>query len=192
MAGQEAPSGPSQVKVVEIDPSELPDSGLRLGPRRGSTRRRVDEQVPLLLEGQIAAPRNEEAEATNGAGHTPAPQVGGPFDAAALGLPSDPAAIVRYLTHRYRGVGEKTAESLVERFGADLFRVLRDDPAAISEAVTPKRAEQVLEAFQGDYERRAARQAGGGSPAEGEPRQGDRGSRRGGGRRRGSRGRSES
>ena len=31
-------------------------------------------------------------------------------------------AIVRYLTHRYRGVGEKTAESLVERFGPDLFR----------------------------------------------------------------------
>ncbi len=61
---------------------------------------------------------------------------------------------MRYLAHRYRGVGEKTAEALVEEFGTDVFRVLRDDPDAIHDVVTGKRAEQVLEAWQADYERR--------------------------------------
>jgi hypothetical protein len=85
-------------------------------------------------------------------------------------------------------VGEKTAESLVERYGADLFRVLRDDPDSITAVVTPKRAEQVLEAWRIDYERRTGR----GKDAErGDGRSGERSPRRGG-RRRGSRGRDES
>jgi hypothetical protein len=61
------------------------------------------------------------------------------------------------MTHRYKGVGEKTAETLVERFGSDIFRTLRDDPKAISSAVPANRAEQVLEAWASDYERRAGR-----------------------------------
>ena len=85
----------------------------------------------------------------------------------------------RYLTHRYKGVGDKTAESLVEHFGADLFRVMRDDPDAISAAVPGKRGEQVLEAWRSDYERRSGR-AQGGSEREGS---GGRGGRRGGRRR---------
>jgi hypothetical protein len=145
-----------------------------------------------MLEGQIAGPRRDGGPVAD-VSRIEAPVAGGDFDAAALGLPSDPAAIVRYLTHRYRGVGEKTAESLVERFGADLFRVLRDDPDAIGAAVTSKRAEQVLEAWRGDYERRLARRAGaGGSSGDAEPASADRGGRRGGGRRRGSRGRANS
>ena len=107
------------------------------------------------------------------------------LDAPALGLPTDPDAIVRYLAHRYRGVGEKTAESLVERFGADLFRVLRDDPAAIAAAVSPKRAEQVLEAWGLDYQRRLARVSGdgGGSSSGGRRGGDDRGERQRGGSR---------
>ena len=77
-----------------------------------------------------------------------------------LGLPSDPDAIVRYLTHRYKGVGEKTAESLVERFGTGLFVTLQDDPDEVARAVPAKRAEQVLEAWRADYERRIAGRAG--------------------------------
>ena len=74
-----------------------------------------------------------------------------------LGLPSDNGAIVRYLTHRYKGVGEKTAESLVEAFGKDLFRTMQNDPDAIARTVPPKRAEQVLEAWRADFDRRTGR-----------------------------------
>lgn len=186
-------------QVVEINPAELGDDGLRLGPRRGSTRRRGDDAV-VLLPGQTvsktseATPQAPTAESSPSASPSdaPAPSVpsaDGGFDAGALGLPTDGAAIVRYLTHRYRGVGEKTAESLVERFGPDLFRVLRDDPDAIKAAVTPKRAEQVLEAWAVDFERRQGRRGGPTAEAN-ESRGGDRGRR--GGRRRGPKGRGES
>ncbi len=183
-------------RMVEIDPAELGDEGLRLGPRRGSTRRRGEDHL-VLLPGQVVAGAEVPSEGTSGPGPVldgaPAAAVptpaGDDFDAAALGLPTDPAAVVRYLTHRYRGVGEKTAELLVERFGADLFRVLRDDPVAISNTVTPKRAEQVLEAWRVDFERRRGRRSGG-TPEVQDGRGGDRGRR--GGRRRGPRGRSES
>jgi len=187
-AGREAPpSGPS---VIDIEPSEIGDVGRRLGPRRGSTRRRHDDEGLSLFEGQaVSSPSAVHADEAED-GDRPAPGESGPLDAGALGLPTEPDAIARYLTHRYRGVGEKTAESLVERFGTELFRVLRDDPEAIREAVTPKRAEQVLEAWQTDYERRIGRRSAGGNGAGGGESRSERGGRRGG-RRRGSRGRSE-
>jgi len=186
--------------VVEFSPSELEDQGLRLGPRRGSTRRRDDDEGLVLLPGQgVPAQQTDVFDRSSNAQPEskeapPAPAGVGEdgFDAAELGLPTDPEAIVRYLTHRYRGVGDKTAELLVERFGAGLFGVLRDDPAAINDAVTPKRAEQVLEAWQVDYERRRTRRSGpGGNGDGGDGRSSERSGRRGG-RRRGPRGRSES
>jgi uncharacterized protein (TIGR00288 family) len=209
-----APKAEDQPKaqVLEIKAGDGGESGLRLGPRRGSTRRRGDDEGPMLLPGQAVAPTGEGSSPpppkTDGSSESrpdrgesnverSAPPAGaGGFDAGALGLPTETAAVVRYLTHRYRGVGEKTAESLVERFGADLFRVLNDDPEAIKDAVTPKRAEQVLEAWKVDFERRSARRGGGQSSESGEGRAsesrgGDRGRR--GGRRRGpAKGRGES
>ncbi|HSW28304.1 MAG TPA: NYN domain-containing protein [Longimicrobiales bacterium] len=191
--------------VVEINPTELGDTGLRLGPRRGSTRRRGDEALILLPGQTVAAPLSSRAEEPaptfppaaapeRSQAAAPAPAGDGALDAEALGLPTEPAAIVRYLTHRYRGVGEKTAEALVERFGADLFRVLKDDPDAIAAAVTPKRAEQVLEAWKIDFERRSGRRSGGtGASGEApEARSGSSERSRRGGRRRGPRGRGAS
>ena len=172
--------------VLEIKPS---DEESPLGPRLGSTRRRRHEEAPTFFEGQVV-----ETVPGDGDGAEPgSPGEGGEssFDAAALGLPTDPEAIVRYLAHRYRGVGEKTAESLVERFGVDLFRVLRDDPSSINAAITPKRAEQVLEAWDADYERRRGRLEGTRRAPAGENGQADQRGRRGG-RRRGSRSRGES
>ena len=191
VAAAPAPDGGvGEPALIDIGPGELGESGGRLGPRRGSTRRRNDDEGPSLFEGQVvASPQHDafgEAEAS-----APEASDNGDFDAAALGLPTDPDAIARYLTHRYRGVGEKTAESLVERFGTDLFRVLRDDPDAINDAVTPKRAEQVLDAWQIDYERRLGRRSGGGNGAAVGEGRSERGGRRGG-RRRGPRGRTES
>jgi hypothetical protein len=83
------------------------------------------------------------------------------LDAQALGLPTDGDSIVRYMANRYRGVGEKTAEALVERFGEGVFEALRSDPDAVREVITPRRAEQVLEAWEADYERRVSRRSRG-------------------------------
>lgn len=189
---ERAPEREPKATVLDIQPGDPSDDGLRLGPRRGSTRRRGDDAVVLLPGQAVGAPKAGdagEAKASTAEEKPRGSSSGGAFDPGDLGLPTEHAAIVRYLTHRYRGVGEKTAESLVERFGPDLFRTLKDDPDAIRDAITPKRAEQVLEAWKVDYERRSGRR-GGGAPESSESRGGDRGRR--GGRRRGSKGRSES
>lgn len=203
--GREAAAASSAEATVEEKPSEEPgptvievkapkdDRGLKLGPRRGSTRRRStgNEDTVPLFEGQTVAPPSRErgtpktdsapksetapkreaapkvdttpskevaADRTPDASTThtePAPSGSG-VDLKALGLPTDPDAIVRYMTHRYKGVGEKTAETLVEQFGSDVFTVLRDDPARIKNAVPARRGDQVLDAWALDYERRTA------------------------------------
>ena len=135
--------------VVEVVPSSSPDSGLRLGPRRGSTRRRGGEDLPQLFEGQAAGTSipSETDSAT---------LFGEDFSASSIGLPTDPQAIVRYLAHRYKGVGQKTAETLVEQFGPALFQTLRDDPESVKAALPSNRGEQVLVAWKADYARRTS------------------------------------
>jgi uncharacterized protein (TIGR00288 family) len=170
--------------VVDVTPPSTP-SGV-LGPRRGSTRSRVDEERPSLLgrlfgvgttpkpaPSEPAAPAAEPQRAPSAAPEVadaaPAPEepvvveagsvAGGDagVDLSKLGLPSDHGAIVRYLTHRYKGVGEKTAETLVDRLGDRVFEVMHRSPDEIARIIPPKRAEQVLEAWKADYERRATR-----------------------------------
>ena len=167
--------------IVEVRPSDLGDLGLRLGPRRGSTRRRGADDQPLLFEGQAFAASSPAADAPAAAAPVESASApvaeapaGGDVDLDSLGLPSDPDAIVRYLTHRYKGVGDKTADTLVGRFGADLFRTLRDDPAAISVAVPRARAEKLLDAWRADYTRRTSGESDGG------PNKGGSGGRKGG------------
>jgi hypothetical protein len=183
----EQPSSDAGPTVIDVMPGEPAESGLRLGPRRGSTRRRSEEDMVSLFEGQVAG---SVATQSSRSGSDAAPQSSatsqgtseaqGDVDIGSLGLPSDPEAIVRYLTHRYKGVGEKTAETLVERFGANLFETLANDPGALQQVVPAGRADQVLEAWASDFERRTGQKSAGG---EGGDRNGGR--RRGRGRSRG-------
>lgn len=206
-ARQSAPveAGGGEATVIEVEPPKRGLFGLRLGPRRGTTRRRTEESSSLFGWGSSSEPAasapapagaehrdesadagvaeaRQSAEADRGsmersadAAPTHAGEEGGPDHEGApddvpieeLGLPSETGAIVRYLTNRYKGIGEKTAEALVEAFGQDLFRTMRDDPDAISRAVPPKRAEQVLEAWRADYERRTAARSRGGNRSKG-------------------------
>jgi uncharacterized protein (TIGR00288 family) len=170
-------SGPTVVDVLPVEPTE---QGLRLGPRRGSTRRRGADDVVALFEGQTADAHVPTATATS---EQPAEAMGeeGSAEISALGLPSEPDAILRYLTHRYRGVGEKTAETLVEHFGAGLFETLANDPDAIARVIPASRAEQVLQAWQADFDRRSGSKSGSG-PENGN---GNANRRRGRGRSRG-------
>ncbi|MEX2465912.1 MAG: NYN domain-containing protein [Gemmatimonadota bacterium] len=182
--GTHAPDsdGPTVIEVKATKDGK----GLKLGPRRGSTRRRSssEDTVPLFEGQTVAAPSSKErgsstkdaprqerstttvtqeksaASEASPSGSAPAAETaapsatGGGIDLKALGLPTDPDAIVRYMTHRYKGVGQKTAETLVDQFGADVFTVLRDDPERIKNAVPARRGEQVLEAWELDYDRR--------------------------------------
>jgi hypothetical protein len=165
--------------VIDVEPPKRGWFGLRLGPRRGSTRRRGADDAPPIFEGQTAEPPSTGGVGTAVAEPSPEPSRAPSSDAAAssagntsgtatvqehrgsvamegLGLPTDRGAIVRYLAHRYKGVGEKTAETLVDKLGVDVFRTFQEDPDAIARIIPPKRAEQVLEAWRADYDRRAS------------------------------------
>ncbi len=100
-------------------------------------------------------------------------------DAKALGLPSAEDAVTSYLANRYRGVGVKTAETLVSAFGPQLFSVLQRDPDKVRKLLPPGRADRVLLAWKEDYERRVGQvkaKAKAAEPVAGRPR-GHRGDR---------------
>ena len=160
--------------VIDLMPGDAPDAGLRLGPRLGSTRRRGGDEPPPMFAGQ-GAPAVRVAS-------TPAVPGAGAGTIEGLGLPSEPDAIVRYLTHRYKGVGEVTAQMLVEKFGSGLFTALRDDPDAVASVIPAGRGEQLIEAWKTDFARRIELRDGGGGASNGNDRPE--------GRRRGGRGRS--
>ena len=118
----------------------------RLGPRGGSGGRK-EKDGPILLEGQIVGKAGGPPD------HSSA---GIRIDVPGLGLPTSERAIVSYLTNSYGGVGKKTAESLVEAFGADVFLVFEAEPGRVAEIV-PRRAPQVLAEWRADFERRSAK-----------------------------------
>jgi hypothetical protein len=112
----------------------------------------VAEMVPDPAPAALPAPTDVGApEPSTSTGYV----AQGPFDPVALGLPTDGPATVRYLSNSYGGVGEKTAEALVEALGDQLFNVLHDDPDRIASIVPQARAERVLEGWRRDFERRA-------------------------------------
>jgi uncharacterized protein (TIGR00288 family) len=120
----------------------------------------------------------------------PKPTAGGaPVDVEALRLPTDPDAVVQYLTNSYKGVGKKTAETLVEALGESLFPTLQQDPDRVRSLLPPARAEKVLEGWSADHARRSGgpSEASGTSAAGTEPSEEDAkaasGGRRRGGRR---------
>ena len=101
----------------------------------------------MLLEGQIVG---------KAGGSPDRPAAGASTDVGGLGLPTSGPAIVSYLTNSYGGVGARTAESLVEAFGADVFLVFETEPGRVAEIV-PRRAPQVLAEWRADFERRSAK-----------------------------------
>ena len=79
----------------------------------------------------------------------------GELDPKALGLPTSESSIKSYLANRYKGVGDKTAEHIVSHFGKDAFQVVHREPERVRSILPKSRADAVLAAWAGDYERRA-------------------------------------
>ncbi len=151
-AHAQAPETPPSVsdKPVELShttPEKSRGSQVSLRLRRGGTRgRREAEGPPPLLEGQVVATSS-----------TPPSSSPTPVNPTALGLPIEGPAMIRYLTHRYKGVGQKTAESLVGEFGPELYQVMQSDPDRIRSVIPANRAEQLLKGWQADLARREER-----------------------------------
>ncbi len=74
-------------------------------------------------------------------------------DIGNMGLPTDKAAIVKYLTNSYQGIGKKTAEEVVDVFGVKVFEVFETSPHLVKEA-SPRRSKKLLAGWKTDIERR--------------------------------------
>jgi hypothetical protein len=127
-----------------VAPAPLP--GAPRGTIRGRWgargRYRPAAAPPPIFDGQKAA-RSDEAAAER-------PAISDADQEEVREAPADPgpnAALIARLT-AYAGVGRRTAESLVHAFGADVFRVLDQEPERVRQILPDHRAERVLEARQ--------------------------------------------
>jgi uncharacterized protein (TIGR00288 family) len=139
------PAVPAPEPDPEPKESALTALGRRFGLRLGPLRSREEPPPPPPVPAPSHAPVVISSPSTPPAAH---------LDLSALGLPTDTDAQVRYLANRYKGVGKKTAEKLVEEFGEDLFTVLQEDPQRVQGLIPPARAENVLEQWKADFDRR--------------------------------------
>ncbi len=158
--------------------------------RKGSSRKESGRQESSRKD----AGRKETGRKEGGAKEAPrkdAPRKDAPraptgpaADLPQLGLPSDREATAAYLTNSYRGIGKKTAETLLDAHGEGLFLVMETDPDRIRELLPAGRAELLLEQWVDDVARRRAELhgPGGRKVVEAPPRR--RGGGGGGGRRR--------
>jgi hypothetical protein len=171
-------------------------SAQAIGVRRGSRSPRVTAPPPLLagqaISVQPAPPRAPASEPVMPA----RPQRSAarlPSGGALADLPSEREAVIQYLTRSYKGVGRKTAETLVDAVGeARVFETLQQSPARVQEILGAKRGSALVQAWQTDAAARAehpggahgadARAGAGDAQGPGRPGRGRRGGRRRGGR----------
>jgi hypothetical protein len=142
-AGREA-----EVAKAEAPPAVSPAAqpGAPRGTIRGRWgsrgRYRPSQAPPPIFEGQKSKKQQTE-------------RPGRPESASETGASVEPDAGSQAIMSRlrgYSGVGERTAETLVEAFGSDLFRVLDEEPDRVREVLSDRRAEQVLEARRREVE----------------------------------------
>lgn len=74
-------------------------------------------------------------------------------------MPQDTTAIIRYLSSgAIKGIGEKMAVRIVDRFGSDTFRIMENEPERLSEikGISPRIAQEIGSQV---YEKKELRQA---------------------------------
>jgi uncharacterized protein (TIGR00288 family) len=147
--------------------ADAPASDRPVGSRRGAKSKPATEAAPPVLEGQVVSSAPAKTD--------------GVASLDDLDLPSGRDEIVLYLTNAYKGIGRKTAESLVDEIGPDsVFGALHGAPDRVKAVVGGKRGDTLLDAWRDDYAARLASRKEDGDG--GERKRGRRGGRRRGGR----------
>ena len=128
---------PLEDQREELPGDSTPSTARTPRGRRGTARGRIQEEPPVTT-----------------------PPSGQPLDIGGLGLPTDGPALIRYLANSYKGVGQKSAERLVNEFGSGLFEVLHREPERLGSVIRADRVDQLIEGWRTDLERRLERMAG--------------------------------
>jgi hypothetical protein len=122
------------------------------------------ESAPASGAGKPAAVKaTRKTPAKKAAAATKAPRTGTGVNARELGLPTDAGEIASYMVNAYTGVGPKSVQSLIEKFGASrVFEALESKPDAVRDVMGAARGDRLLQAWSRDV---AARRAGSATPA---------------------------
>jgi uncharacterized protein (TIGR00288 family) len=166
VAGTDIPAEPAPEPEVEAtrttgSPGETPaESGAG----------RVDAHADAPADAPAEEPAEQPAARQQAPVAREAPGVS-LIDSEALGLPTDRGAVIRYLSNSYQGVGQKTAESLIDAFGEDrVFQGLNDEPDRVREILgAGRRTDALLNAWQRDLRRRSTGGTGGTDPSGNAP-----------------------
>jgi hypothetical protein len=143
-----APAAPKPEATPAATPARTSSA---MGLRRGS-RGSKPGGPPPVLEGQAVGAR---AKAPEPASAPPPAKPAQDFAPAELGLPVKRDAVVEYLTKAYKGIGKKSAESLIDVVGADqVFVTLASAPDRIREILGARRGNTLLDAWSEDFARR--------------------------------------
>ncbi len=161
-----------------ISPPAAGRGGQQGGGQKGSGR---EERAAANGRGRRSRGRRARTKQPPKAESPPA-RGRGDFDPKALGLPTSESSIKSYLANRYKGVGDKTAERIVSHFGRDAFQVVHQEPERVRSILPKSRADAVLAAWAGDYDRRAREPAPTNSRPSRSRGRGGSGSAGGGGR----------
>ena len=102
-----------------------------------------------------AAASTPAAKSAGKGGRGSAPAEGQRFSPTALGLPSNADEVRSYLG-AYKGVGQKTADALLEAYGARVFDAMQNRSAEVKALLGDKRADVLLEQWSSDFKRRSA------------------------------------
>jgi uncharacterized protein (TIGR00288 family) len=160
-SGREAPEGPPPILPGQTVTAPV---AAPAAPAEAPPAKKAAAEAPVKKRSRTRARGGRKTAAEKRAQEAAAePQ----FSAAELGLPRDRDSIQAYLINSYKGVGTKTAESLLDAFGDDVFRVLQEEPARVGEVLGDRRAGTVMENWTADLERR--QEAAQPSPGEATP-----------------------
>jgi hypothetical protein len=150
--GEATPAEPAHEEKRGVTAAPLP--GAPRGTIRGRWgtrgRYRPSAAPPPIFDGQ--KPGRGERERPQEPEPPADPE---PFtEPVGLGQPDDVFSAVKARLRKYSGVGDRTADTLIEAFGSDLFRVMDEEPDRIRAILPDHRAERVLEARRREAEAR--------------------------------------
>jgi uncharacterized protein (TIGR00288 family) len=150
-----APAAPAKPEPKDTKPTEskaAPRTRSGAAQRRGAKPAVKAEPRATPVEAAKATPAAEQKEVAPEAQVAPAGSL-----SERLGMPTDADGVRSYILGRYKGVGHKTVDALVEAFGAtDLFGALDASPERVREVLGgSRRADLVLDAWKADRAQRA-------------------------------------
>jgi uncharacterized protein (TIGR00288 family) len=121
---------------------------------------RASAKKPAETGGRGAEKQAGKTTERSSARKTATPRPPARVDVSALGLPTEPDAIVSYMAQAYSGVGPKSVQSLIDAVGANrIYEVLEKQPDRVREVMGAARGDRLIDGFVDDVAARRAQSA---------------------------------